>query len=173
MRYKQQVFDIDYDRYKGRFDLSGQEKKIEKIAHRVFYDYCIDAFMVCDDVFNYSTIHEYPEFVLKIVDAFPETKALANDWAKQSKPYRVDFYVYYSQLHEFTFDFGETQYSPHDIYQELTYEQSVKKWMLSYAITRTYGGLSEVCLYVKDNIDVPSEQILSCMPLITNQEQHS
>lgn len=166
MKYNHQEIDIDYERYRDTDNLSEREEEIEKIAHRVFYDHCVDGFMVRDNIFTYSTIHKYPEFLLKIEDAFPELQALVSDWIQVSKPYRVDFYAYYPQLHDFTFDFGEKQYSPHDIYQELTYEQSIKKWMLSKAICRSSDRLGDVPLYVEDDVDIPPEQIVSCTPIL-------
>ena len=39
----------------------------------------------------------------------------------------------------------------------------IKRWMVSHAIDRAYNNLlSEVFLYVKDEIDIPPVQITSC-----------
>lgn len=62
--YNGNLFDIDYEKYRGRYDLNEQEQNIEGVAHRIYYDFCVDGFMVSDDVFNYGTdIHKRPEFI--------------------------------------------------------------------------------------------------------------
>jgi len=71
------LFDIDYERYRGRYDLSEQEQNIEGVAHRIYYGFCVDGFMVNDDVFNYGTdIHNRPEFILNLVKLFPSLKSI-------------------------------------------------------------------------------------------------
>lgn len=37
-------FDIDYEQYRGRRLLTPEEEYLDDIAHRVYYDFCIDGF---------------------------------------------------------------------------------------------------------------------------------
>lgn len=95
---------------------------------------------------------------MKLSAAFPDLKKMEDEWAKRSKSYKVNFYTTIDQIHRFNFDLNETQ-------EELTDEEieQIKRWMVSRAIDRANSCLfSEVFLYVKDEIDIPPEQIISC-----------
>ena len=168
MVYKGTVFDIDYDKYRGRSDLSKQEKRIEAIAGRVYYYHCIDGFFYCDDISSYGTnIHERPEFIMPLVKLFPELTKMESNWIQQSKSYVVNFCVTFEQFHRFTFSLDEDQYSPHDVYQKLTDEQKLKKWMLVAAIDRGFRNYSgESYAYIKDEIPIQPEQIISCQQVL-------
>lgn len=157
--YKGEEYNVDYDWYRHNDYSMPPEKYLEPIAHRVYYDYCVNGFMMNDDIFSYGTnIHERPEFMMKLSDAFPDLKNLEDEWAEHSKSYKVNFYAKIDQLHRFNFDLNETQ-------EELTNSEieQIKRWMVSRAIDRANSDLfSEVFLYVKDEIDIPPEQIISC-----------
>ena len=159
MFYKGKEYNVDYDWYRHNDYTMPPEKYLEPIAHRIYYDYCVNGFMMNDDVFSYGTnIHKRPEFLMKLSAAFPELKKMEDEWAKRSKSYKVNFYATINQIHRFNFDLNETQ-------EELTDEEimHIKRWMVSHAIDRAYNNLlSEVFLYVKDEIDIPPEQIISC-----------
>lgn len=164
LSYKGKAIDISHEKYVGRGGASESEKLIEKLSHRIYYDYCINGFFYCDDIIGYGTrIHERPEFIDKIVRLFPDLKPLESQWINQSKSYKVNFFVTSNQLHGFTFSLDEVVYAPHDFYQELTDEQKLKKWMVLTAINRGFeGSLGECYLYVKDEIIIPPEQIIDC-----------
>ncbi|RGY66083.1 hypothetical protein DXA30_03520 [Fusobacterium ulcerans] len=157
--YKGKEYNVDYDWYRNNDYSMSPEKYLKPIAHRVYYDYCVNGFMMNDDIFSYGTnIHERPEFLMKLSAAFPDLKKMEEEWAKRSKGYKVNFYATIDQIHRFNFDLNDTQ-------EELTDEEIVhiKRWMVSRAIDRANNNLiSEVFLYIKDEIDIPPEQITSC-----------
>lgn len=159
MFYKGKEYNVDYDWYRHNDYSMPPEKYLKPIAHRVYYDYCVNGFMMNDDVFSYGTnIHERPEFMMKLSAAFPDLKKMEDEWVKRSKSYKVNFYATIDQMHSFNFDLNEPQ-------EELTDEEveQIKRWMVSRAIDRANSDLfSEVFLYVKDEIDIPPEQITSC-----------
>lgn len=159
MLYKGKEYNVDYDWYRHNDYPMLPEKYLKPIAHRVYYDYCVNGFMMNDDVFSYGTnIHERPEFMMKLSGAFPDLKKMEDEWAKRSKSYKVNFYATIDQIHRFNFDLNETQ-------EELTDNEidQIKRWMVSRAIDRANSDLfSEVFLYIKDEIDIPPEQITSC-----------
>ena len=69
------VYDIDYEQYCGRSSLSETEKKLRDIAYRVYYDFCVNGFLLNDNVYDYGTdIHERPEFLMTLGHLFPEAK---------------------------------------------------------------------------------------------------
>ena len=157
--YKGKEYNVDYDWYRHNDYSMLLEKYLKPIAHRVYYDYCVNGFMMNDDIFSYGTnIHERPEFMMKLTGAFPDLKKMEDEWAKRSKSYKVNFYATIDQIHRLNFDLNETQ-------EELTDEEieKIKRWMVSHAFDRANSNLlSEVFLYVKDEIDIPPEQITSC-----------
>lgn len=157
--YKGKEYNMDYDWYRHNDYSMPPDKDLKPIAHRVYYDYCVNGFMMNDDVFSYGTnIHERPEFMMKLTGAFPDLKKVEDEWTKRSKSYKVNFYATIDQIHRFNFGLNETQ-------EELTEEEieQIKRWMVSHAVDRANSNLfSEVFLYVKDEIDIPPEQIISC-----------
>ena len=87
-------YDIDYGHYRGRQFLTGNEEVLDRIAHRVFYDYCVNGFLVNDNVFNYGTrIHERPEFLMSLSDLLPDAQKIEQYWETHAESYRVDFFV--------------------------------------------------------------------------------
>ena len=163
MQYKNQKWNIDYSRYMGRYDLNEEEELIEWISHRIYFDYCVNGFLVCDDVTDYGTnIHKRPEFILKLVNMFPELNELEEWWDENGEPYEVVFYATPGQImRDF---FGLQEYEDgmfHDPYS-LTEEQQVKKRLLSLAVEGATGRLSEQYLYIKDELSLPPEQIIEC-----------
>lgn len=167
LSYKGQTIDIDFEKFVGRGNLSSREELIEKIAHRIYYDYCTNGFFYCDNIADYGTrIHERPEFMGRVIELFPDLEPMEAKWVQQSKCFKVNFFARFPQLHRFTFSLDETDYFPHNIYQELTDEQKLKKWMVIAAIDRGFLNLSGECYaYVKDDIAIPPEQIISCEPI--------
>lgn len=159
--YKGVSFDIDYEKYKERYNLSEQEKKIQKVANRIYCDFCVNGFMVNDDVFNYGTnIHKRPEFIKDLVALLPDLKNMEDKWCEQSISYKINFYSHIKQMPVWSFN----AYGSYDDY-ELTDEQKIKKWLLYNAIKRADDELSKTILYVKNDVDIPPEQILTCIQI--------
>ncbi|NCB25349.1 MAG: hypothetical protein EOM62_07745 [Bacteroidia bacterium] len=166
LHYEDKLININYDDYCGRSDLNKTKKKIELLAHRVYYDYCVNGFMSNDDVFGYGTgIHNRPEFLLRLVDLLPELKPLEDKWFQKSKSYKITFFANIEQLHRFNFELDNNEDPPYEGWSDLSDDQKIKKWMLSHAIERANGNLAESFLYVKDDIDILPTQIISCQEI--------
>lgn len=102
-------YDVDYDHYRGRRLITFEEKYLDSIAHRIYYDFCIDGFWNNDDIEGYGTdIHERPEFISKLIKMSPKAKSLDTFWRVKSKPYKVFFYATLDQIHKFTFNLEKT-----------------------------------------------------------------
>lgn len=159
MFYKGNKYNVDYDWYRNHDYSNPPEKYLEPIAHRIYYDYCVDGFLMNNDVFSYGTsIHERPEFMIKLSDAFPELDAMENEWAEKSKSYKIHFYAMFSQVNRITFELKATE-------EELTENEidRIKRWMIYKAIDRARDDLfSEVFIYIKDEVDIPPSQIVQC-----------
>lgn len=150
-------FNIDYKYYRGR-NLSGEEKKLEDIAYRIYYDFCIDGFWMSRDVREYGTdIHKRPEFLCKLTELSPKAERLDEYWKSNSKPYKVLFYANADQIHKFTFDLDENNEPYTDDEREM-----IKKWMLRMAVDQAFSPGSEKYIYIRDHVFIPPEQIISC-----------
>lgn len=155
------VFNIDYENYSERSFLTPEEKYLEAIAHRVYYDFCVDGFWVNDNVEGYGTnIHERPEFISKLTKLSPKVEQLESSWKRKSKPYKVFFYATVEQIHKFTFNL-ETNYDP------CTEDEQdvIKNWMVSMAIDQAFDPGGEHYIYIRDNEYIPPEQIIRCETL--------
>lgn len=101
-------FNIDYDNYKESHFLYGIDSKLKSIAHRIYYDYCVNGFLLNDDVLNYGTdIHERPEFLMTLAELLPEVRELEEYWRNHSKSYIVNFYARIDQIQRFNFELDE------------------------------------------------------------------
>lgn len=43
-------YDIDYEKYRNHHFLTGLDEKLDRVAHRVYYDFCVNGFMANDNV---------------------------------------------------------------------------------------------------------------------------
>ena len=155
-------YDINYEKYHGRHFLSGLDEKLDRIAHRVYYDYCVNGFLLNDDVLNYGTsIHGRPEFFVTLVELSSEAEKLDEYWRNHSKSFVVNFYATVEQVHRFNFELDEWRAPPYDDWNELDDEMKLKKWMLSHAIDRANNGLSMQSLFVRDDVIILPTQIES------------
>lgn len=155
-------YDIDYEKYCGHNFLSELDEQLNRIAHRVYYDYCVNGFLFNDNVKDYGTdIHERPEFLMTLVGLSPKAEELEKFWRSHSKSYVVNFYVTLEQVHRFNFELDERRDLPYEDWNELDDDMKVKKWMLSYAIDRANNDLDMQFLYVRDKIIILPNQIES------------
>lgn len=161
-----QTYDIDYDHYRHKHFLYEIDVKLDHVAHRVFYDYCVNGFLLNDNVFNYGTdIHKRPEFLMTLGELFPQAQRVDAYWKCNAKSYRIDFYATIEQVHRFNFELDELRDPPYVGWVELNDDMKIKKWMLSHAIDRANDELSMQFLYIKDNYFIPPNQIVSISEL--------
>lgn len=158
-------YDIDYDKYRNEYFLGPDEKKLRNIGHRIYYDYCVNGFLLNDDVENYGTdIHKRPEFFNRLTDMFPEAKKVEQFWKSKAVSYRVDFYATIDQIHTFNYGVEYDKISEYDL-QFLDIDMEIKKWMLSLACSRAFDECDMTCLYIKDEVSIPPSQIVSISKL--------
>lgn len=166
-------YDIDYEKYRGQHFLTGIDEKLDCVAHRVYYDFCVNGFMANDNVYNYGTnIHERPEFLMTLGELLPQAQKVEVVWRNRAKSYRVDFYATVNQVHRFNFELDEYRDLPYEGWFELDDEMKLKKWMLSHAIDRAHDDLSMTILYVKDDVVIPANQIISISELYYISRKH-
>lgn len=161
--YNGNLYDIDYEHYSEQHFLTETEEKLDRIAHRVFYDFCVNGFMMNDDIRAYGTrIHERPEFLMTLAKLFPAAKKVEQFWETKAESYKIDFYATVDQIHRFNFDLDEWRDPPYEGWDELDDSMKIKKWMLSHAIDRFNDMLgSEIAIYIKDDVIIPPDQLLA------------
>lgn len=160
------TYDIDYEKYKGHHFLTRIDEKLDRVAHRVYYDFCVNGFMANDNVFNYGTnIHERPEFLMTLGELFPQAEKVEDFWRTKAKSYRVDFYATVDQVHRFNFELDEYRDPPDEDWFDLDDDMKLKKWMLSHAIDRAHDDLGMTILYIKDDVIIPANQIIDITEL--------
>lgn len=75
-----------------------------------------------------------------------------------------------NQVERFTFSLDEFRDPPFEVWNDLSDEQKMKKWMLLYALDRAFDELiSEKFLYVKSDLNIPPEQIRGCTEIPDSQ----
>lgn len=151
-------FDIDYEHYRGRRFLAPEEKCLDSIAHRIYYDFCVDGFWANDNIEGYGTdIHKRPEFILKLIKLSPSAKHLDDFWRSKSTAYKVFFYATAAQIHKFTFGLEKND----DPYTE-DEQAAIRNWMLRMAVDQAFDPGGEHYIYIRDNEYIPPEQIIRC-----------
>lgn len=120
-------YDIDYEKYKGQHFLIGIDEKLDRVSHRIYYDFCVNGFMANDNVFNYGTnIHERPEFLMTLGELFPQAEKVESFWRTKAKSYRIDFYATVDQVHRFNFELDEYRDPPYEDWFELDDDMKLK-----------------------------------------------
>lgn len=151
-------YNVDYDYYRNFRVRNLTEKHLESVAHRLYYDLCVDGFFTNDRIEDYGTrIHERPEFIDTLIELSPKADKLDAFWSAKSTPYKIVFYATVNQIHKFTFDL-EKNYEP---YTELE-QDAIKKWMLINAVDRAFEPCGERFIYIRDDEYIRAEQIIRC-----------
>ena len=103
-----------------------------------------------------------PEFILDLVNMFPELSELDLEWRRCSTSYKVNFFAYLDQLERYNFDLDEYRDPPYARWDDLDDNDKAIKWMIGRAIDRAFDELGDTYLYVRSNFYIPAEQIDDC-----------
>ncbi len=149
-------FNIDYEHYRKCRVFTSEEKQLEAISHRIYYDFCVDGFWANEHIEGYGTdIHKRPEFISKLIELSPKAKKLDAFWRDKSKPYKIFFFATADQIQKFTFDLKKdcNPYTKDE-------QESIKDWMLRKAIDQAFDSRGEDYIYIRDYQHIPPEQII-------------
>lgn len=156
-------YNVDYRKYQNRCNLYGKDEQLSSIAYRLSKDFCVNGFMCNDNFLSYGfDVHIRPEFIIDLVNMFPQLSELDLEWRRNSTSYKVNFFAYIDQLERYNFDLDEYRDPPYDMWYELNDNDKVIKWMLGRAIDRAFNELGDTYLYVKSDLHIPPEQIDDC-----------
>ena len=157
------AYDVDYQKYRNRCNLYGKDELLSRIAHRLCKDFCVNGFMCNDDFRSYSfDVNIRPEFILDLVNMFPELSELDLEWRRCSTSYKVNFFAYLDQLERYNFELDEYRDPPYARWDDLDDNDKAIKWMIGRAIDRAFDELGDTYLYVRSNFYIPAEQIADC-----------
>lgn len=152
-------YDVDYDKYKGKFLIEGDE--LESIAHKLFYDFQINAFLFCKDIGKYSVIYNTPEFLYTLAQFSQKARLIEDIWKEQSDTYVVK---YKAKIDDFAwFTFYDKEESFYD--DQIKNYWCLKNKLIMLAIDGMNGELSEnVFAYMNQNTVILPQNILEIIP---------
>ena len=154
-------YDVDYEKIKDLDVVSKRDEHLHKIGHKIYSDFQINAFLFCKDIYNYSTVHEAPEFLYTLSCLNETTKGIDIKWKDICKPYVVKFR---SKLNDFTYftfygNEGEYKNDRQDNWSEL------RKMLISRAVESAFSdSASQIFAYMKPNTVVTPEKIIKYVP---------
>lgn len=155
------AYDVDYGHYKNLDGISRRSNQLCKIAHKIYYDFQINAFLFCKDIYDYSTIHETPEFLYTLSLLNEKTKGIDSKWKNICKSYVVKFKCKLKDFAYFTFYGDKIEYEK----DKQDNWSSVRKWLLLQACESAFSNLeSEVFAYMKPEIVIKPENIIEYVP---------
>ncbi|MDD3186267.1 MAG: hypothetical protein PHC41_14830 [Lachnospiraceae bacterium] len=159
-----QEYDIGYAKYKGKNHATDTAENLEWIAHKIYYDYQINAFFFCEDISKYSTVCKMPEFLYTLSNLSDDAQKVADQWIEDRKPYVIKYKANFKDFAYYTFYDNEMDYQ----YDEINNYKFLKKILILRAIDGMNGELADdVFAYMKPETYIPPEDILE----ITSAEE--
>lgn len=155
------AFNIDHKSYTNWDRLIKQVDSLYNIGRKIFYDYQINGFLFSQDIHNYGTIHEAPEFLFTLSEFGKETATVNKEWAAVSKPYVIKFKARITDFEYYTFYKDQNDYLQdyHNKWIEL------KKQLFQNAVNSAFSHLtSDIYAYMKSGRIIEPERIIDCIP---------
>lgn len=154
-------YSIDYEKYKGKNYATMMDENLEWIAHKIYYDYQINAFFFCKDISQYSTVCEMPEFLYALSKFSNVTQKVAEVWEENQKSYVIKYKASLKDFAYFTFYRNEMDCED----DKINNYKYIKKQLILLAIQGMNGELSDnVFAYMKSEISISPEDILEIVP---------
>ena len=153
--------EVKLGKYKNLDVISKRNEKLHNIGHKVYYDFQINAFLFCEDIYNYSTIHEVPEFIFSLSSLNDETNELYIKWKSMCEPYVVKYKAKIKDFTYFTFYDSEMEYENdrQDNWKRL------RKLLISRSIESMFSrSSSEIYAYMAPDTVVSGENIIEYIP---------
>lgn len=154
-------YDVDYEKYKDLDVISKRKEQLHKIGHKIYYDFQINAFLFCKDIYDYSTVHEAPEFLYTLSCLNEATKGIDMKWKDICKPYVIKFKSKLKDFAYFTFYGNEREYKKdrQDNWSEL------RRQLILRAVESAFSdSASQIFAYMKPNTVIAPENIIEYVP---------
>lgn len=154
-------YDVDFEKYRDLDVISKRGEQLYSIAHKLYYDFQINAFLFCKDIYDYSTIHETPEFLYTLSSLNEATKGIDVKWKEICKPYVVKFKSKLKDFAYFTFYGNERECKDDkkDNWSEL------RRLLISRAVESTFcDSASQIFVYMKPDTVIAPKNIIEYVP---------
>lgn len=156
------AYDVDYEKYKDLDVISKRKEHLHKIGHKIYYDFQINAFLFCKDIYDYPNIHEAPEFLYTLSFLNEATKGINLKWKDMCKPYVVKFKSKLKNFAYFTFYGDERDY----IIDRQNNWSELRRLLISRAVGSAFGdSTSQIFAYMKPNAVIVPENIIEYVPV--------
>lgn len=153
-------YSVDYEKYRYMDGLLKEEKALHNIGHKLYYDYQINSFLFCEDIYKYGVIHRAPEFLYTISAFNDRTYGLDLQWEKSCKPYVVQYKARFIDFAYFTF-YGTTEDYLNDYHNNWI---KLKRLLISRAVESSFGNSAyEIYVYMKPSTVINPNSILRCV----------
>lgn len=154
-------YDIDYEKYEDLDRISQRKESLHKIGHKIYYDFQVNGFFFCQDIYRYGTIHRAPEFLLTLSSFSSNTSRIDSEWEEFSQPYVIKFKARITDFEYFTF-YGCMEDYLQD-YKNNWIE--LKRWLLQRAVSSAFSeSASEIFAYMKQGRIIEPDKIVECIP---------
>lgn len=154
-------YDVDYEKYKDLDCITRRNGCLHKIGHKLFYDFQINAFLFCKDIYDYATVHEAPEFLLTLSSLNDQTREIDTAWKKMSTPYVIKFKANLKDFAYFTFYDREEEYYT----DQQNHWYKLRRKLVSRAVESAFSeSASEIFAYMKPTTFISPDNILAYIP---------
>lgn len=148
LTYKNSIFNISYFPYAPRFDT--EERDCWSIGRKFYFDFTTCGFLSVWERSPYGgQVHRRPEILMDIDNLL--NLNLSNEWATTHVPYEVVAKVSGDKI-------------VYDGYDEQSEREKVI-YYLTKAYQTAFGDTSEDVLLLKNNIQIPADDIIEIKPL--------
>jgi hypothetical protein len=155
------AYDVDYEKYRNLDVISKKKEQLHKIGHKLYFDFQINAFLFCMDIYDYSTIHNAPEFLYTLSSLNDVTREIDKKWKQLTKAYVVKYKSKLKDFAYFTFYGNEREY-----YKDRQENWCIlKKILMRRAIESAFSNsTTQIYAYMKPNMIVKPENIIEYVP---------
>lgn len=155
------AYDVDYEKYKDLDVISKRKEQLHKIGHKIYFDFQINAFLFCKDIYDYSTIYEAPEFLYTLSFLNEATKGIDMKWKGECKPYVVKFRSKVKDFAYFTFYENEREF----INDRQDNWSGLRRLLISRAVESAFcDSASQIFAYMKPDTVIAPENIMEYIP---------
>lgn len=155
------TYDINYEKYQDLDRITQKKEALYKIGHKIYFDFQVNGFFFCQDIYKYGNIHRAPEFLLTLSSFNKETTRIDDEWEELSQPYVIKFKARITDFEYFTF------YSSVEDYLQ-DYKENwikLKRWLLQSAVRSAFSdSASQIFAYMKQGRIIKPNKIVECVP---------
>lgn len=154
-------YDVDFEKYRDLDVISKRREPLYSIGHKLYFDFQINAFLFCKDIYDYSTIHETPEFLYTLSSLNESTREIDIKWKEICEPYVVKFKSRLKNFAYYTFYGNEREYK-----EDKQHNCSeLRRLLISRAVESAFcDSASQIFAYMKSDTAIEPKNIIEYVP---------